>query len=498
MLRYIDILTWKFWVSVQVLGCIGMSLGLAQSEGTASISSRYPFIREEINYLDNALNGLDHFYEQLAKLERGERRTVSIVHIGDSHLQADIFSGTLREELHKRFGAAGRGLVFPYKVARTTSPSDIRSSSNISWEAKRNIYTKRPLPIGVSGITLRTKEQNFVLKLSIAPNSVGLDYRFNKLTLFTDKGISNYDILLSAKASAFAESIEKKEYFYHRIVSGESLSLIAHKYQVRLSAIRSLNKIKGDLIYAGQQLKIPTSNYPRLSSKGGFKDLASIDCSDTLKSSFCSTVYLDAPMESIYLRGKKNNKAQNEAIIYGISLENDTKSGLLYNMIGVNGAQFFHYNVSEYFFPQLQELAPDLIIISLGTNETVGKYFNEDRFEIQLDKMVKALKKHLPNSDILLTTPPDAYRYRKYKNPHPGKAAEILAQYADRKSLSCWNFYDVMGGFSSINTWYLHGLAQSDRLHLTRRGYKLQGRLMYEAIMRAYGRYLATNPTTNY
>lgn len=495
MLQEIDILTWKFWVSLHLLGCLSMSLVLAQSEGTASISNRYPFIRDEINNLDNALNGLDHFYEQLAKLERGEKRTVSIVHIGDSHLQADIFSGTLREELHKRFGAAGRGLVFPYKVARTTSPVDIKSSSNINWEAKRNIYTKRPLPIGVSGITLRTKEQNFVLKLSIAPNSLGLDYSFNKLTLFSDKGISNYDILLSAKASAMAESMRKTGFFHHRIVSGESLSLIAQKYQVRLSAIRALNNIEGDLIYAGQQLKIPTSSFPEVTEREGFEDLASIDCSDTLKSSFSSTVYLDNPMESIYLRGKKNNKEQNEAIIYGISLENDTQSGLLYNMIGVNGAQFFHYNVSEYFFPQLQELAPDLIIISLGTNETVGKYFNEDRFELQLDKMVQALKKHLPNSDILLTTPPDAYRYRKYKNPHPGTAAEILAQYANQKTLGCWNFYDVMGGYASINTWYRHGLAQSDRLHLTRRGYKLQGRLMYEAIMRAYGRYLTTKPT---
>ena len=73
---------------------------------------------------------------------------VPIVHIGDSHLQTGVLTSVLRERLQMQFGNAGRGLVFPYQVAKTNEPVTFVSSSNVIWEAKRCVFPDRPMPIG--------------------------------------------------------------------------------------------------------------------------------------------------------------------------------------------------------------------------------------------------------------------------------------------------------------------------------------------------------------
>jgi N-acetylmuramoyl-L-alanine amidase len=45
----------------------------------------------------------------------------------------------------------------------------------------------------------------------------------------------------------------------HRVTSGESLALIAQRYQVGLAALRSANNLKGDSIKIGQNLSIPAT-----------------------------------------------------------------------------------------------------------------------------------------------------------------------------------------------------------------------------------------------
>jgi N-acetylmuramoyl-L-alanine amidase len=50
-----------------------------------------------------------------------------------------------------------------------------------------------------------------------------------------------------------AESTPQK----HIIVRGDTLSEIAHQYQVSLNNLRTLNRINGDRIRVGQILSIP-------------------------------------------------------------------------------------------------------------------------------------------------------------------------------------------------------------------------------------------------
>lgn len=469
---------------------------------SSSNAQRYPFIREDLNLIDNNFRGLRHFYTQLEKLERGQTRQVKILHIGDSHIQADWFSGRLRLALQKRYGSAGRGLVFPYRVAKTNSPTDIISTSTGVWQSKRNISLDNPLPIGVSGITIQTRLPDYQLELALGPNEAHIDYTFDKVTVFADTDANAYQWIspqgqvkgLPTRIAAPSQPVRRPvstpkptiKKTYHEVKTGETLGVIAAKYRTPINKLRQLNNLEGSQIYAGQKLLVRESKM----------------LSDPTEPVFTKTVHtplnldeprvghfevdLDRPASRIVLRGKQTNSQQRQSTLYGMVLENSQSSGILYHMVGVNGAKFEHYNAAQLFLEQVQELDPDLIIISLGTNESISSGFRRDGFFDELDTFVHGLEQFLPHADILLTTPPDAIGYGGRPVGNVQKARDVLLQYALNNDLSCWNFYDIMGGSGSMDEWYGAGLAQKDRLHLSPSGYFLQGDMLYQALNQGY------------
>ena len=450
----------------------------------------FPFIRHDLNVIDNNYKGLGHFYEQLALLEKGKKRRVNIVHIGDSHLQADWFSGMVRMELQRVFGVAGRGLVFPYGVARTNTPEDIYSYSNVQWSIGRTIERSEGVPTGISGFGIRTRAPNFILKLSIGENPYQIDYSFDKIHLFSETGENAFDISLSPNPRTHlpfnSSPLKAEESHFHLVEKGENLTSIASKYNLSVSELRALNNMSNSTIYAGKKLLIRSGS--SLSAVQGQNGTAYSNPREV--NSYHSELTLRERLNTVYLKGNKTDPSQTQATLYGIVLENSQQSGILYHMIGINGAKFEHYNQRpNRFLTQLKSLDPDLIILSLGTNETAFRYFNQTNFYKHLDELVFNLEQFIPNTDILITTPPDALLERKSDNPNVKKAKDILLSYALNNELSCWNFYGVMGGMGAVRTWYSAGLAQSDRLHLTQTGYELQGRLLFDALMNGYGSY---------
>lgn len=469
-----------------VLVCASVGLCRLQAQphpDLARATERYPFIQTDRNFVDNHTRGLHHFYRRLEMLEAGKIRTVNVVHIGDSHIQADWFSGQVRVELQQRFGSAGRGLVFPYSVARTNSPTDIHSTSSVSWEVQRNVTSNPKLPTGISGITLRTPRPDFGLNLRIDDGPNGLDYSFNKVTLFTGKTDDHFDLLASTEP--FTATASTAENVYHEVKAGESLGSIAADYGTTTEALQRLNGIDDLMIYAGQKLLIRQPAQPQAKARVFPITLAARAIND-----FTTTVYLPETTRELYLRARPTSGQQQQATLYGLVLENYNRSGILYHMIGVNGARYEHYAASSYFAEQLQALQPDLVILSLGTNETVWG-FNEERFFREVDQLVHRIEQYMPHAAIIFTTPPDAYRSGKAVNPAVNRCREVLLNYAFGNDLAAWDLYEVMGGTGSVNDWYGAGLAGKDRLHFTKSGYELQGKLLSHAIFLGYDTYRA-------
>lgn len=135
-------------------------------------------------------NGLDPFYQKLLSLQKEKQGVVRVVHIGDSHIQADYISGVVRNGLQDAFGNAGRGLVFAYQVARTNAPSDIRSNGNTFWHSNRLARQDIKYPCGVSGFCMESDRPGASFTIRLENNAIGQPQFFKHLKIFTDSGSS--------------------------------------------------------------------------------------------------------------------------------------------------------------------------------------------------------------------------------------------------------------------------------------------------------------------
>ncbi len=150
----------------------------------------------KINYNKNTLENPNSLYPLLAKLYRIKHfsnENAVFVHIGDSHIQADIETSVIRNELQKYFGNAGRGLVFPYQVAKTNAPSDIFSSSKNSWKNNRVARIDTLITCGVSAFGIESQTINPDFNLELRSINGYKDY-FDKVDLFMGGNVS--EILL--------------------------------------------------------------------------------------------------------------------------------------------------------------------------------------------------------------------------------------------------------------------------------------------------------------
>lgn len=106
----------------------------------------------------------------------------------------------------------------------------------------------------------------------------------------------------------------------------------------------------------------------------------------------------------------------------------------------------------------------------------------------------------MPASVLLLTTPMEHCRRirskgRTYRKPNPNACAmrECILRQAALYRLPVWDFYAAAGGDGAMGRWADLGIANADRVHLSREGYRLQGKLFYDAIMKAYDHYRKHN-----
>jgi lysophospholipase L1-like esterase len=158
-----------------------LMVGNAYAQASFTLPGTLLGIQEEDNVLQNS-SYLDPFLEKLRLVKHGERKKINIIHIGDSHIQADYMTEVVRKNLQQYFGNAGRGLIVPARVAGTNEPGNFSSYSTFAWNSKRIVHTAKSLPIGIGGITLQTDnpEANFLVNMK----DPLWDYKFNSVSFF--------------------------------------------------------------------------------------------------------------------------------------------------------------------------------------------------------------------------------------------------------------------------------------------------------------------------
>ncbi len=83
---------------------------------------------------------------------------VVIAHFGDSHVQKGYLPEAIRLALQQHNGSAGRGMVFPYAIAKTYSQNDFTSTFTGAWRTANSIQQPPKLPVGISGFVATTTD----------------------------------------------------------------------------------------------------------------------------------------------------------------------------------------------------------------------------------------------------------------------------------------------------------------------------------------------------
>ena len=363
----------------------------------------YPeFINIKSNIIE--LNGAD--WSNLSHdLKLLDSLPFTIVHIGDSHLQADMATAELRTTLSTHYGKQrGRGLIIPFRLAGTNEPRDYHIISSSDFMQSRLLGSYSTTSTGFTGIGIQPLSNLFEL------------------------------------------NIRTKEQFDALII-----------------------------YYTGSNLRL----------KSAINCNDSISCISYTGDRTLSVVFPD-PLDAVTL----NLEANDGTTIHGINAELDY-TGLAYHVIGNNGAEFASYCKLKNFGQEVTLLSPDLIIISLGTNEAFGK-FDKVAIRKQLNTLVKDLKENNPRSCLLLTTPSECQRskgrrrkHSYYVNENIKLVRDIIIEYGKDNSIPTYDWYEIAGGNGSSAKWFDSKLLGADRIHMTQQGYQINGKLIADALINA-------------
>jgi len=413
---------------------------------------------------------LGHFYQALDSLQAGQKKNVVIAHVGDSHIQADYLPRTLRQYFWQRFGCGGRGLVFPYALADTHGPLDYAWSSPDKWQFRRRTFQRGGPDIGLTGMGLRAENTSVSLDFAFAKKQ---DMPFDELILF---GNADTQWQVQVTSSAQPPALPAR-WQYHTVQSGENLYGIGRRYGESVQQLLRWNQLSSPLIYPEQQLRV-----------GQLDRLPATALEMQPVAETASSVYqaqLAAPTSRMRLLGESPQQPE----LYGVILRHRRQSGILYHMIGVNGTTYYHYHRSTTFWEQMRVVQPDLVVVTLGTNEALQNSFQPRQIEPEVRGFLRKLQDVIPGGRILLMTNPDAGHRDGRLRTKPRQMRDLLLRLAREEGVAVYDVYAVMGGAGSIYSWRQAQLAYRDFIHFTEKGYIFQGALVFEALMQAYDKH---------
>lgn len=149
-----------------------------------SIASAQFYPDTEKNVIQNTLGNKawSRFCAKMRESSLSYGEKISIVQMGDSHIQGGYSTAEIRSALSKDVSATDMGWIFPYKLAQTNGPQDVRISSSAHWNAQR--YDKLPsgTKTGISGYLLSSNDTMIPLTIQLLNHSAS-SYPFNSITL---------------------------------------------------------------------------------------------------------------------------------------------------------------------------------------------------------------------------------------------------------------------------------------------------------------------------
>ncbi len=163
--------------------------------------------------------------------------------------------------------------------------------------------------------------------------------------------------------------------------------------------------------------------------------------------------------------------------------------------MGINGATYVTFSSSEKI-KEIADFEPDLMIVSLGTNDSYSHRFSAEQMKLNMEVFFTMLEEKYPNLPIILTTPPASYckhrqriRRRRYStyytyNRQTAKACQTIKYFARSKNFALIDIYARYGSQKQTKAWLRQGLMRDDHVHYSAKAYNKFGLTIAKALIK--------------
>lgn len=407
---------------------------------------------------------LDSFKEKLNE----NKQVTQILFLGDSHIQADWLTGFLRNKFQEKYGNAGRGLVFPYAVSNSNGPEDLISTSDQTWENFRLVYEQDVFSqMGASGFVIGNYKNSFLEIILKNPSD-----SFDKVIIFHDEKMNGQNFkIYNSNASLKNFTQRKTERISHKVQEGETYPELASKFYTtttKLSLING-NSIKNPKV--GSMIKTDKIN---IIFNPDFKKNINI-LSEKIFTNNKTLVEYSAPQNTFLIESNPTNGNT----FYGFQFLKNTKNGVVFNTVGVNGATYADFLKYPLQIQQLKSLNPDIVIIALGTNESLSS-INKTEFKENAKKLITTWRQENPKLPILLISPTD----NRAKSQKVKEIASWVKEIAEENDTAFLDLHQKMGGIGYFQKALNKKEANPDGIHFLKTGYQKQAEIIWNELIK--------------
>lgn len=383
----------------------------------------------------------DRFFLHL-QLSSIDSSVVHIVHYGDSQLEEDRISSTLREDLQEEFGGSGPGLLPPIL--------NVPSQTTSHWN--------------------NGDLERFIL---FGPKDEEATHnRYGPLAQFAN---------INGSATIGIKRREDRKNTFPHVGGYSTIKVLAGKrgkLKLKLNFARTIVDTVGvnpdSTVIEKRKTKTVEAEAPEIDSSYNKLNVYTWKLPDTTS--------------SIKLQLSGN------AEIYGIAA--DGKNGVAVDNVAMRGSSgtIFHRIDPELLAESYKAINAKLIIMEYGGNMVPSINSNSIEWTKKLiTRQIQAIQTANPNADILFIGPADMAKqvdgkWRTY--PALNMTIKALRQVALENGLAYWDMHRVMGGDGAMMKWVRQSppLGFTDHIHFTRRGAAHMGDL-FCASMRMYYEY---------
>lgn len=211
--------------------CILSKSAVAQ-EGAVNIQ-QYPFVNYSINQVEFFRDSIDFygFYRKLDALISTGKGKINIVHFGGSHVQADVWTGRMRENFNQFINQrqAARGWVYPYKIGipRNNNPSNYNFEFTARWDGCRAVNSSCYGNIGLNALKTTTYDSGATFTLTLEQTGK-TEYLFDRIKVFYDQHHQSFEVALDSPYTA-RQIINNKQGGYTEFIFEQPMKQVSFK-----------------------------------------------------------------------------------------------------------------------------------------------------------------------------------------------------------------------------------------------------------------------------